>query len=1675
MDSFWTEIWKIFRSRSDHFLLKRSLECGLIKIPTGTDVHYDDRGIHIGWTKDLEHQLYSRHKMFKLGMYAISYFILLLGLMLILCLSCVSAFVTFLIVASLITAFILHPIIYMGFVFIAFALFIINIAAFGRVMHPVILDTFMLLRGRNHHVPGSAHNFVSASIMKYFVYADEKCKEIDVKIDNEDKKARYGFKANGLYTEAYFHMPEYQEFDSHLSKLYVKYLDWYEKGLWEKLACILLMVIGFKLANFVIRSTAKVAEKFLYMLTLISMIVISGTLTPMTIFAIYFWIIRFIRKVLKVATQFKDFMLRVSLNSFRILASSSPSLDFEKGSTIVFTLDGSITLKSFLRLKFKTMRLRFLTRLLVFMLKTQMIIDRKTATEKKIKFRSVFTSFSLEVTRKVNEVNVPGFIRKFPSYVNRLDVQSTIDILKDLGYPVGGSKVETPNLNVASGQYNDWIQSGTNFITGLHALKTYDFVEFNKFKRDVQEYRRSDSYVNIHNELESVSRYFNNKTVSIPKEEKVVDEVWELVKTIYEDSRITPIRSIYKKWKKNYNVGPFAPSAKTRKDGGLKKMRRTEDIARHKNLTSYLNYWTRLYQNFPALSMISSAFYKSEALPEKKWKKDKVRTPIGSMLPQYLWQMVWSYEPNHRFKPNETPVQIGLPLTGFHLSKLFERHSKMNLHYAGDCSEFDSTITKNVQNIIKSVRKKGFSRHRQFDMICEMIDINYDRLNESMIITPTTGNVYRKGTGLTTGHASTSSDNSLALVSLYMAAWVNLTGLSAHEFKNFNELSCYGDDNLFSIAEGAPKVWTFDNIRNILKDWGVTMNNEVPDVDPHDLTKLPFLSKFCRLSTVVEQAYFKEKLNMNAPKYVVYHNPDALMGKMRAPVLNRDPRYKITRVMSYLELCAHNEKAYYVGREVIEILLKKYPDLQYMRSRLYSYDQVMERFYSSSTSVRDPDERDFEDFDPNEIVEYGSMTMLDYVFNYLSVVPDVLNPSIKNVGFGRTAQRALGPLMTWPKELLIKSNRVYSEGHLTALMKSSCYDFIEDRSLTSSTLTTTSLLVRHWLFLYFKIDSEKYNPLAWFDWMLMKLAALQFIINGKVQTKYKNYSFPVWNLLLVGLLNIIVVPDIQFVMSSENIDVSLGQSIVNFSIPDLSYWIGKIYNLFVNMIWDQVPPNFKNLQYLERPEHHGKTHLVIAGTGTGKSTTMILYLQNAIGPLFKKIIVIEPRSKVVKGLVQYTKTIGVEASGLTSGMKLDEREKVWYMTAQELILNPQWLNKENLFVLDECHIDELPYQVVKSMLTNTPGLTVIFATATPDQKEKDLSFTTTAIELPKIYNTETKSYNMDKPIKVGPLTWRNKYLGIVSEIMSQYRTPEKFLIFVNDKSDLEIFSKIIKGKGIFLSSETEEVDLSDDCDFVVTTAVCDVAITIPGVTVVITPNFVRSVNYESDGSTKPIFTRIPPSTLRQRMGRTGRTNNGDAFVINFEGDFILDKITTTNEGLITDWLASGLDINILGKYMPRVFNCFETNLTAPQISLVSTFIETNRIDKFKKSQRLKNPDEIPPREMNLFGIHMEGISGTSSGFEFTYSDLVHDYIQVLKSTKEYVAKTNWAADNINLSKARFMRDNFLSSIANGQKLDPQAGPKGEVYGTKRQFFLPETKRADKDGQGPKRPVRKGSF
>ncbi|BCL64194.1 RNA-dependent RNA polymerase [Neurospora discreta fusarivirus 2] len=1252
----------------------------------------------------------------------------------------------------------------------------------------------------------------------------------------------------------------------------------------------------------------------------------------------------------------------------------------------------------YIRIKAKMIRLNIVTEMLYFLKWIGFLVVVYSAQSDSFKLRAVLTQGAMDVTQYINELDPPQFIRSFRFFKDKQAIDDTLDLLRELGYPVESDiTTQEPVWFDKSVLYKDWVTTGTNFVTGLAPLRIFKGLEFNKVRELAVPYKWSDEYVDIQNELESTSRYFQDVNVSLPNFEAAVDATWDSVKTIFAGSRITPFYMIYKNWKKNYNVGPFATSVRRPRNklGYHVKMKRREDVGRFKNTKEYLAYWKRLYQNFPRMASFANVFYKSEALPPKKWTIGRIRTVVASYLPQYLWQMTFSYQSNHNLKPTQTPIKVGLPLTGFWLTQLFERHLSFKHHYAGDMTNFDSSISGEIMKAIKAIRTRGFENHRKVEMIKNMIDLNYDTIQNILLLTPSTGNIYKKGSGLTTGHASTSMDNSLTTVFLYMTAWVTLTGRNAADFKYFNELSCYGDDHILSIHEMAPRNWTFHNIQKLMATWGVQMRDEVEFITKVDLKTgekvkvrarkstelypLPFLSKYCRKPTAEDVEDWHEAFgNRLLPKVLVYHDPVGLLGKAAAGSKQRNVEYRLTRLHSYIAMSAFNRPTYDALKVMAETIIRRYPKVPGKLKKIPTFAEVNRKFMDPNTKLKDVDSENPDDASLDELageaIQYGQMGVMDYIHNYLAVVPDVLNPSIQRIGYSVVTHRLVQPCLEWPKELVRVSNQVVTQGHFDKLMHQTPYKFLVDHSMPTVKCNEATLLVRHWIYMLFRSNDSDLNIFGMFDKFLIKVANLQFIMNGKVSSKVQQFSFPIRNTVLIILLSALQVPDVH-IEYAEDSWFSVGNALLSLKLPDFSHYINRLSSLVSARIWHSIPPNFRELNYLIRGVPQGSWHYIMAGTGTGKSTNFIQFL-DLYGPkTWEKIIVVEPRSKVVKGLVGYMKGLGLNCSGATTGLTLDPRARVWYVTAQECFLHLDWLNEGNLIVIDEAHLDEEVYSVLFKYLKKKTQCTTFLLSATPRDDQKVLVDSFTEVAIPKVYDTTEVDYpghtlHVSSDYRSSKY-WLLVYLNQVQNIMMMNKGYGKYLIFVNDKKDIDFMLTHLKGRGAGLSSSLD-LPTDEDHDFIVTTAVADVAITVPGITHVITPNFKRSIEPTGATTVAPAFIPLDGSTIRQRKGRTGRTNNGWFYLLKFEFDekgVVQEPSEKSNPMLVANWVLQGLPLEVLATTTPEVFDFRgpkrDHTATAKLVAEMEQAIKDQSlvVEVLDKDLSTEDPSHVPIRVM----------------------------------------------------------------------------------------------------------------
>lgn len=1105
--------------------------------------------------------------------------------------------------------------------------------------------------------------------------------------------------------------------------------------------------------------------------------------------------------------------------------------------------------------------------------------DVKGLTDKTVKWRALWNNAIMDFTRKLDVISVPNFIRSLPDRFDREAINEGQRILEELGWPASEPVVAEFNSEPANiDKFAEFIIGGTAIRQGILRAQLEVSAELSNLAGLAPEYKRTEQYATVEAELESLARYFTDPVGDFP--ELPIDDIWQMVGEIFENSQLTPFSYIIKKWEKKYGLGPFWGT--TNKAGKFKKMSRRSFMKSLGSVGKFVQLWADTFYTAHLIPAPAPVSVKSEALPPKKWMAGKVRTIIGAPITHYISSTLWNYWPNHHFKFWSTGIKIGMPLNGANLSRLIRQHSTYDYHFAGDFSDFDSTLRGKILDLIARVRKKGFEKHRDYAKICFLIDANYIGLLNQPMMTTSTGNLYKKTSGLSTGHSSTGMDNSLAEQILYLLAWRDLTGLSAHEFRHYCKMSNYGDDHLMSWLATAPASWTPDNIIKSMARMHTALRDEFPklDRDGNQITKtlndyktldnLEFLSKVWRRPTA-NDVLEMQVAGLPIPEFVVIHNPSKLVGKAYAPAKtgtrNRD--YRMKRLVGYMGLTAHQRDLYD----------KLYYDLQLIRTRkdgtlmpcpvpIPSYNEVLQTWYDENTHITEEDSHVPDDVFADPVLDYSLDGLADTLVNVLSVVPDVLNPAIYNMGYVNWLVSTFGSHVSWPIELIRRANSMTSPGALSALGKRTFYDFLfENPRVIAQDVKATDneLLFRHWLFVLLRPSPTTFNPFVFIQWADKKIAEVNFILNGYVQPFVKRFDVPFIDLLLIAGLDFVPAPP-------------LPKWLTKVHIPAVGSIIEFVYGYVLNSIWSNVPANMKqSFSAIDHLSEESPCVLIEAPTGTGKSTTFVNYVWRNFRFRYNRVIVIVPRNLLVTTLTPYLQTaFNLPACAVTDGHPFDASYRLIVTTPNELLLHENWLQEGNLVLLDEAHLQEPAVIAVRDLLKAT-GQVHVMMTATPSAELLSDCSVHVPLQIASTW-TIVDDTRPDLTCSVELVNERDYWYRYRAKILDilRTRTLSRVLVFVPNRNHARELAGRVNRRCCVLSAIDKVIDPT--ADIYIATAVADVGLTIPDVDWVITSDLTRTKDPETD---KLLWTRTDALTLKQRRGRTGRTSNGLFTVVRF--------------------------------------------------------------------------------------------------------------------------------------------------------------------------------------------------
>lgn len=825
-------------------------------------------------------------------------------------------------------------------------------------------------------------------------------------------------------------------------------------------------------------------------------------------------------------------------------------------------------------------------------------------------------------------------------------------------------------------------------------------------------------------------------------------------------------------------------------------------------------------------------------------------------------------------------MKVGMPITGSAFGELWKSLSRRKYVFAGDMTAFDSTLPPSVVRLCAEIRKKGYEWHPDYVKICAMIDVAYDALLTQPLHLRSTGDVFAKTRGFSTGHSSTSSDNSLALVACYLYAWRKATGLPAADFMIHNSLINFGDDHLLAYDDFPG--WSPSIAAKHMKDLGVMMKDEHPEADRRGVMGKSFLSKFPLIS--VEEAEKVRKAGVaNVPDILTYHDRKRLLGKIKGQTLVRDPHQRYRRLVSYLYLTAHSHDIYLATVEAANRIRNLYGN-RWAKAGMRidnfpSYEDVLYKWYTSKESViaRDPDDKEAVEMKEDAIHFYVGASFVDQLNAALSMVPEVLSPKYANASWVRALHARFRFAFGWPIDLIKRRNPAASSLYgLDRVLARTPYEFLTPEVLDSvqTDLSDFELLVRHWVFLFFKVAIfGKYRPPGLIDMVeqLDKLAAeMLFAYDGTVLSTAVTLNFHVYENALVFLL--FWLPRIPF----------------NITIPKLDFTgFGTMFSVAIQNAWEAVQPagrvNFEPIRFAVR-RHKAGVLSITAPTGVGKSTRLVDMIATWTGKL---VVVVEPRHILVTSLAKYcAEAFSPRIYGsATQGGFIPKGSSVIYGTVQSLVQKTQYLGNHCVWIIDEAHINEPHYAAMKSWLThhNQPS---IWLTATPDPSWVD-AHTILEMEALNNWNVTTIKHVVAN---------QKEYVDFVVDRSHLYRHGEKWLIFIPQVKAAEKLLPRLPGKGFILSSGVDFIP--DDVQFVLSTKVADAGLTIPDVDVVFSMDIdvtVKTSRVDDIWTLKKeaISYRLDESTLKQRRGRTGRTRHGTYFQVNVSGDY--DPLVLTAE------------------------------------------------------------------------------------------------------------------------------------------------------------------------------------
>jgi hypothetical protein len=1152
---------------------------------------------------------------------------------------------------------------------------------------------------------------------------------------------------------------------------------------------------------------------------------------------------------------------------------------------------------------------------------------------------SIGRRYAFQLVKKLDDLRIPEFIQSSYKPPSLESVRSTYRDLQAFGLPISQNFIDSLDRPEKSDYLRQWggfrqkIFGTSNFALGFSNVKTAAhtwLADGLDFMSHIPGYIHTTSFTGVAEEIASTSRYWGFNDAHVEDTDALIDDCWELVKAQYANSKLTTFWTIFKSWRKRFNMG-FGFGTRTA-SGKLKQYTRQQVIDMMGGGKNFIQIMKKIYKKSLSMHMLSPVFTKWESLKLKKALLRSVRTVVGSAFSEYLGNTVFNLAPNHNYKVWDTPMKVGMSINGISYNRLWHSISHHTAVWAGDMTAFDSSQAPVVLRIVAGIRKKGFRFHRDSAKICQYIDLAYENLISQPLGFKNFGDLAFKDKGATTGHSSTSSDNSLMLVINYMFAWRFVTGLRAREFLVYNTLANFGDDHVLGyepVFGWCPNsmVLAMAKLGTIMRDESPGQNY-LPSVNaplPHGikewrLAHFAFLSKKplpLDLATLTELRV--AGVDTSNLSFATCHDPERLKGKLAGAALLsqvNDPLRSYQALLSYIDLCSHHKDLY--DQLVVRAHAFRRKHLNYFIANSVpvknyplppTYNQVLRKWYNDKSSFAKNDDSLEPEDQPDVIRLVADESLLRFV-HWVADIPTLIVPRFGVLPWVDRLQGALGSRLAWPLLLVgAAAGHPRDIGPIKSMISRTPYAFLRSDLLQfpvdSPSLGT--LYLRHWVFTLVSNSWSRSRRWSMFDWLRLfesSFVQLVWILTAQVCHVVYDLDMHLYESLLVVLCSYIESPvDFSFPLMEPFAPSNL------FGVS-LSY----IVRLFATPSGDLQ--SFRALA--SRLQFNPDRVVVTAPTGTGKSTRLMVELMQYSQ---RRVIAILPRRILVLSIVPYMQTTypDLVIAGSTEGMEYDSSARLIYCTAQSFWARPDLRTAGSVFVLDEAHIYEPSYLLITRWLLEGCHRS-LFVTATPPDSLCDLE----TVTVPIVSAFSTHQVN-------NPVATVSAYYRYVVSFVNDRSPSERVLVFVSNKEAIQRLASQIRHRCCGLSSDSVWVD--PDATVFISTNVADAGLTIPDV------NFVFSLNtdvafrvketydkrnvtnlVERNVSTEHLFDRytVPLSsqTIKQRKGRTGRTCDGVFFFCSLPTS-MFTSLSTPKFGLFDFVTSVGPGVKYVKPFLPR--------------------------------------------------------------------------------------------------------------------------------------------------------------